>query len=165
MDFEISLNGRRRRVRVKPLGGGAFAAWLDGKEHRLNAVETEPSVYSLLLDGVSFEAAVEWKSRDEACVSLYDGEYDAVFENPLRAALGAVEREGAEARVVSPMPGKVTRVMAEPGQKVRKGQPLAAVEAMKMENELRAPRDGTVRAVRAAPGDRVERGSVLIIIM
>jgi propionyl-CoA carboxylase alpha chain len=55
------------------------------------------------------------------------------------------------------MPGLVIAILAEVGQKVRAGQPLAIVEAMKMENVLRAQRDALV--VRVA----VKRGDVLAV--
>ena len=81
------------------------------------------------------------------------------------------EREGArparraEAGVLeAPMPGRVTAVRAEPGQRVKKGEELLVVEAMKMENALRAPRDGVVRAVHVTVGEMVAPGRALVEI-
>jgi biotin carboxyl carrier protein len=62
------------------------------------------------------------------------------------------------------MPGKIIRVMVEPGQKVEEGDPVCVLEAMKMENELHAQRSGTVRAVHVKPGDDVEKDQVLVEI-
>ena len=62
------------------------------------------------------------------------------------------------------MPGRVVRVLVEPGDRVAAGQGLAVVEAMKMENEVAAPADGVVSDVRAAPGDSVEAGGVLVTL-
>lgn len=67
-------------------------------------------------------------------------------------------------RISAPMPGKVVRVMAQPGDVVRARQPLVVVEAMKMENEVRAGRDGTVTEVRAREGQSVDAGALLIVI-
>ena len=50
------------------------------------------------------------------------------------------------------MPGLLTRLDVEEGDKVEAGQPLAVVEAMKMENILRAEKAGTVKAVAAQAG-------------
>jgi biotin carboxyl carrier protein len=60
------------------------------------------------------------------------------------------------------MPGKVVRLLVEPGTAVAKGQPLLVVEAMKMQNEIAAPRDGTIKTVHAKPGAVVERGTLLV---
>ena len=62
------------------------------------------------------------------------------------------------------MPGKVLRVLVQPGQDVAARQPLVVVEAMKMENELSSPRAGRVKDVAAVEGQSVEAGRVLIIV-
>ena len=80
-----------------------------------------------------------------------------------RRDLGGHAATGPQ-RIVAPMPGKVVRVLAHPGQAVKARQPLVVVEAMKMENELRAGRDGTVAEIRAQEGALVEAGALLIVI-
>jgi len=55
--------------------------------------------------------------------------------------------------LLSPMPGMLVELDAEPGRPVRAGDPLAVVEAMKMRNVLRADHDATVAEQLAAPGD------------
>ncbi|MCC6623859.1 MAG: biotin/lipoyl-binding protein [Deltaproteobacteria bacterium] len=60
------------------------------------------------------------------------------------------------------MPGKVVKVLVQPGDVVTKGQPLLVVEAMKMEHALKAPRPGRVTLVRAAAGEQVVPGAPLV---
>ena len=62
----------------------------------------------------------------------------------------------------APMPGKLVRIVAEPGTVVAKGQPLIILEAMKMEHTIRAPHAGTVKKLNFALNDLVEQGSLLI---
>lgn len=62
------------------------------------------------------------------------------------------------------MPGQVLRVLAKPGQAVKRGQVLLVLEAMKMENEIMAPADGTVSQVYAAEGAAVNTGDPLIAL-
>ena len=62
------------------------------------------------------------------------------------------------------MPGRVVRVLVEPGKVVTHGQGVAVVEAMKMENELVAPVDGVVREVRVVVGDSVQAGDMLVVV-
>jgi biotin carboxyl carrier protein len=81
-----------------------------------------------------------------------------------RARGAAVDSGSGPQRVVAPMPGKVVRVLAVPGEAVKTRQPLVVVEAMKMENELRADRDGTVAEVHAREGLLVEAGALLVVI-
>ena len=54
------------------------------------------------------------------------------------------------------MPGKVVSLMAQAGDKVSKGQPLAVMEAMKMETNICAPVAGTVTAANPALTDAPE---------
>lgn len=71
---------------------------------------------------------------------------------------------GAAGLIASPMPGQVLRVLAKPGQAVKRGQVLLVLEAMKMENEIMAPADGTVSQVYAAEGAAVNTGDPLIAL-
>ena len=81
----------------------------------------------------------------------------------LASALGT--RSGAgEGTVVSPMPGRVLKVLVAEGVEVAVGTALVVVEAMKMENELSAARAGTVRKIHVAPGQTVESGALLVEI-
>jgi len=49
--------------------------------------------------------------------------------------------------IVSPMPGRVVKVFAKPGQSVKKGENLVSVESMKMEYFVKATRDGVISAI------------------
>ena len=62
------------------------------------------------------------------------------------------------------MPGRVVRVLVEPGEDVVARQGVVVVEAMKMENELRSPKAGRVKDVSVSPGVSVEAGRVLVTI-
>lgn len=65
---------------------------------------------------------------------------------------------------MAPMLGKILRLVAEPGARVREDQTVLVMEAMKMEIEVVAPRDGTVGEVRVKPGDAVDAGDVVAIL-
>ncbi|WP_298687377.1 acetyl/propionyl/methylcrotonyl-CoA carboxylase subunit alpha [uncultured Sphingomonas sp.] len=64
--------------------------------------------------------------------------------------------------LVSPMPGLLTRLMVQLGDKVEAGQPLATVEAMKMENMLRAEKSATVSKVAAGVGESLAIDQVIL---
>jgi propionyl-CoA carboxylase alpha chain len=64
--------------------------------------------------------------------------------------------------LICPMPGLITAVHVEPGDKVEAGQPLAIVEAMKMENILRAEKGGVVKLVNAKAGDSLAVDAVIL---
>ena len=68
----------------------------------------------------------------------------------------------AKGRLTAPMPGKVVAFLANVGDAVKAGQPLAVMEAMKMEHTIAAPRDGTVAELMYAVGDQVAEGGELL---
>ena len=80
------------------------------------------------------------------------------------AAIGAQAAgpAGGPATLRAPMPGKVVKVLCQPGDAVKAGQGLLVIEAMKMENELKAAGPGVVEQVHATPGQAVEKGAVLV---
>eukprot|EP00951_Prasinocladus_malaysianus_P047777 scaffold651908_cov43-Prasinocladus_malaysianus.AAC.1 len=67
-------------------------------------------------------------------------------------SLGGAAATAGEAAIVSPMPGKVLRVLVAEGQRVEAGEAVAVVEAMKMEHTLRAAIDGVVAQINCAEG-------------
>jgi len=69
--------------------------------------------------------------------------------------------EGAEA-VRCNMPGSVWKVLVQPGQRVKQGDPLIIVESMKMEFSQLAPCDGyIIEAGYVKPGDSVHAGQLI----
>jgi acetyl/propionyl-CoA carboxylase alpha subunit len=74
------------------------------------------------------------------------------------------DEEAAAGSLTSPMPGSVWKVLAAPGDRVEKGQPLLVIEAMKMEHEIVAPVAGPLEEMRVAEGDQVDAGAILAVI-
>ncbi len=70
---------------------------------------------------------------------------------------------GAEGsvKVTAPMPGTILKVVAKPGDPVKRGTVLVILEAMKMENEIVAPSDGVVASINVSRGASVNAGDLL----
>ncbi len=140
----ITVNGRPFTVEVTEDG----AALVDGIAYDVTLEGETATVggesYAVQVSGLAVTAA-------------------ALSPTPSGPAISPVARAGAGA-VLAIMPGKIIRVIVEPGQKVQEGESVCVMEAMKMENELRAHQSGTVRAVHVKPGDDVEKDQVLMEI-
>lgn len=65
-------------------------------------------------------------------------------------------------RMAAFIPGAITAVRVQAGDRVTRGQSLLILEAMKMQNDITAPGPGTIKAVHVAPGDSVARGQLLV---
>jgi biotin carboxyl carrier protein len=71
---------------------------------------------------------------------------------------------GGRQEISASMPGKVVRVLVEPGDSVEAGQGLVVVEAMKMQNEMKSPKAGRVVEVRTRADAAVAAGEALIVV-
>ncbi len=133
--------------------------------------QVEPGVYSVLLDGRSFEVRVI-AAEEGLRIELNGRRFTAEVCDPRDrgqksgAALGTGRQN-----IRAPMPGKVIRVLVREGDEVEVGQGLVVVEAMKMQNEMKAARAGRVagsarsrrrngRGGRYAGGDRLDSAKI-----
>jgi biotin carboxyl carrier protein len=127
-------------------------------------IEVEPGVYSVLIDGRSFEARAVTGPQGLG-VQAGGRQFHAEVRDPRnfsrssREALG-----GGRQNLIAPMPGKVIRVLVAKGDAVEPGQGLVVVEAMKMQNEMKASRPGQVMDVRVHDGDTVTAGQTLVVL-
>ena len=143
MNLEILVNGKR----VAP-------------DESADVIEVEPGVYSVILKGRSYEARVNRSEVTVAGHRLHVEVRDPRRWNPAPAALVGEAR----ATLKAPMPGKVIRILAQPGDEVIAGQGIVVIEAMKMQNELKAPRAGRIASISVKENDAVTAGTILATI-
>ncbi len=165
MKYFILRDGREIPVEVVERPGG-YTVTLDGKPYDGDSVQVLSGLYSLLVDGRSYEVTVFSPEPDAYNVHLYDGMRRVDLLSPIGLVLRSQGGRAASSALTvrAPMPGKVVRVLCKPGQKVSRGEGLVVVEAMKMQNELQAQADGTVKEVRAREGESVEGGAELVLL-
>jgi len=154
-EYEIEINGEDEII-------------VDGESYSIDfrSVAGQP-VYSLLIDGHSYEALVQ-SSEDGLEVLLQGQFYQLSVEDErqrrLRQSSGSNVTQRGEYHMKSPMPGLIISVRVREGQEVKKGERLIVLESMKMQNELKAPRDGVIRSLRIKNGDNVEHNQVLLTV-
>jgi len=143
---------------------------VDGVEYAVDfeSVSGQP-VYSLLINGRSYEAYVAAAEDTEEWQVLLHGELSSVLvederEKRLRQAAGGVAATSGEYHLKAPMPGLIVAVQVSEGQVVAKGDILIILESMKMQNELKCPRAGTITRIRVKAGEGVEQNQQLITI-
>jgi biotin carboxyl carrier protein len=162
---EIELDGKLRGVEL--IHTDQRECWaIDGRALDADAVEVSPGIYSILIDGQSFEARVESHSDSKLRVTVAGREFNAAIRNPRkwkRDRRAGAEAEGPQ-QVTAPMPGKIVLVLVKTGETVEAGQGIAVVEAMKMQNEIRSPKSGTVERLLVAAGQTVNAGEVVAIV-
>ena len=163
MLFDATVDGRTLRVDVRGRDG-RYVVTLDGRALEVDHQETGAHFVSLLIGGRSYEAGLE-KRPDGYNVVLAEDVLYVEIRGASRGALAAPRKaDTGPARVVAPMPGRLVRVLVQPGQEVRAGDGLVVMEAMKMENELRSPRAGRVAELPVSEGQAVETAALLVVV-
>ncbi len=129
-----------------------------------DAVEVEPGVFSVLMDGRSSQVRIATE-RDGFTVDVEGRRLKTEVRDPRNTSLRSrAALAGGLQTVSASMPGRVVRVLVEENQSVEAGQGLIVVEAMKMQNEMKASKAGRVVKVQTNDGDTVAAGDVLITI-
>ncbi|HLZ93574.1 MAG TPA: biotin/lipoyl-containing protein [Candidatus Acidoferrum sp.] len=162
MKFEVRMDNRTRTVEFQS-DGTRWHISLDGEPVDADAIEIAPNIFSILLDGKSHEVRITPMPAGGLSLQTAHREFTAEIADP-RAWRGrrhsALEAEGRQ-QVLSPMPGKIVRVLIQAGDKVEAGQGLIVVEAMKMQNAIHSPKTGTVERLLVKEGQPVNAGEVL----
>ncbi|PYT33286.1 MAG: acetyl-CoA carboxylase biotin carboxyl carrier protein subunit [Acidobacteria bacterium] len=164
MTFDVQIDGVPVRLEVHRDGDLYRFRLGDQEERQAQLAEVEPGVFSVLLDGRSYEARAEY--GDEcAWITVRGRRFRVAITDPRRwtqssAALHGHDRE----TIVASMPGKIVRVLVLPGETVAAGQGVIVIEAMKMQNELKARRAGRLTAVPVREGETVAAGAILATI-
>jgi len=164
MKLALITNGAERGIEILAPAPACRFRLGDDPERSAQVEVPEPGVYSVLMDGRSYEARVE--ERPGGLVVVIDGyRFEIEVRDPRRWSrkAGGAGAEGVQS-IAAPMPGKVVRVLVAPGDTVEAGQGLVVVEAMKMQNEMKASRAGRVLSVAVKEGATVAAGEVLATI-
>jgi biotin carboxyl carrier protein len=126
--------------------------------------QIEPGVYSVLLDGASYEIRVI-ETPDGLSAEVRNRRFAVDVRDPRDTRRDGTSAVGSgRQKIAAPMPGKVVRVLVNVGDTVDAGQGLIVVEAMKMQNEMKAARPGHVIEIRAVAGQTVGAGDTLLIL-
>jgi biotin carboxyl carrier protein len=159
LEFEAAINGEQ---------GGEVRCVVDGEEAgRANWARIGPGLYSILLDGRSYDVRVNHpvgaSQAPDYDVRVGGEAFRVAVRDPRsrQQADGAAGASGPQ-EITAPMPGKVVKLLVQEGDQVEADQGLLVIEAMKMQNELRAPRPGRVERIYLSEGTGVETGAPLV---
>lgn len=164
MTFNVQVDDTFALLEVDRQGDNCRFRLGEQPERQAQLTEVEPGIYSVLLDGRSYEAHAEI-GNDCAWITIRGHRFRFAITDPRRWSAKRAGSHGHEREeIIAPMPGKIVRLLVEPGQAVEVGQGIVVMEAMKMQNELKAHRTGRVLTIPVHPGDTVRAGAILATI-
>lgn len=136
-DFKFKIAGRDYTTKVEEQENGALLVTVNGKAYEVELPEQAHAAHKTIVKAAASAAPSAPSAAPSAA---------AAKGNTMSA----------------PLPGTITKVIAQAGQKVKKGDVLIVMEAMKMANDIVAEADGTVKAVCVSVGQSVNQGDALI---
>lgn len=144
MRLLVTVDGRPGELQYERSGENCRFAYrrdgLDATSCEASMIECEPGIFSVLLNGRSYEVKVV-PGDGVFHVDLEGHRSTIEIRDPRSMARGRHGGFGeGRQRICAPMPGKVIRVLVVEGQSVEAGDGIAVVEAMKMQNEMKAPK-------------------------
>jgi biotin carboxyl carrier protein len=161
MIYEVTIAEKTYRIELQRAGTG-WQCKVDGRELPLDVTSAQSGVFSLLLNGKSYEVKQETAGAETNIVVGHE-RFNVSLRDPrsFRSRRAAGGAEQGVKKITAPMPGKIVRVLAPEGSAVQAGQSVIVIEAMKMQNELKAPKNGVVKKINVAEGAAVEAGQAL----
>lgn len=127
---------------------------ISGQDYATSVEELENGMLNVTVNGKTFQVELPEKAHHPATGIV----------RPAAQAASTVARPASAApgNVIAPLPGTITSVKVQAGQKVKKGDVLVVMEAMKMANDITAEADGTVKSVCVSQGQSVNQGMTLV---
>lgn len=168
MSLEIKINDRTTTVKLISQDGNLLEIEVDGKIYHVDLLHTPDGTFSIIESGKSYNIELVPKNQPKKYtahtlyhtfdVEIVDAEARYLIN---RGSNGAVSLEKT---IISPMPGKVVKVLLKEGDVVQKGETVVIIAAMKMESEYKSPSDGVIKKVNVKEGDTIEGNQVLVEI-
>lgn len=167
MKYKAQIANSEHTISLE-LAGNSATADVDGRRYEIEQRKLRGGEY-LIINGTDvYKCRIEGKQGSSGSFSVVLGRatYEITLVDPKRlsSARGSAGHDHGCAEIVSPMPGKIVRVLVEVGANVEAGAGIIVVEAMKMQNEMKAPKAGVVISLNAKAGATVNAGDVLAVI-
>ncbi len=160
MRHELICRGRTLAVELTRDGDGHLLQ-LEDRRVPVEVLESRDGRLELLVDG---RRRTAYAVRDGGRVLVFcDGRTWEVQEADDDADTDQGGPVGGP-RITAEMPGKVVKVLVEPGRRVAAGEAVLVLEAMKMETEIAAGVAGIVAAVHVTAGQTVAQDELLVEI-
>lgn len=165
MKLDFELEGKTIEAELK-LDDGAALFTVDGRRFEAQVTEPEPGLFTVFLHNKVLNCAFEHSPVGGTVIIVNGVRIPVTVRDKKRMRGSAGVAGGADGRAVliSPMPGKVVRLLKQTGDEVAQHQGVLVVEAMKMQNEVQSPKAGRVAEIKVQEGQTVNAGEPLATI-
>ncbi|MDD2930330.1 MAG: acetyl-CoA carboxylase biotin carboxyl carrier protein subunit [Fermentimonas sp.] len=162
--MRAKIDNRIRDVEMISKDGNKVEISVDGKIYDIDLVMSESGFCSIIYEGRSYNAESVRHSEGKYSITTNFRHFDIELSNPQKKYLRGRQSSVDEVQetIISPMPGKVIKILVTEDMEVKQGDPLIVVEAMKMQSTYSAAQDAIVEKIHIEEGDSVLRDQLLI---
>jgi biotin carboxyl carrier protein len=166
MPISVKIGNRISKVEIIEKEGNNFHFKVDERLYTLDSLKVEDGVYSLIHNGhsINMEMIEGDKPNHYYVNTRSNGYHIEVLDARARYLSGSGNPLETGNLIVSPMPGKIVKILVKEGEKITKGTVLIIVSAMKMESEYRSPSDGTINRIFVNEGETVDGNQKMVEI-
>ena len=168
MQLEINIGKRTAAIELLSKDKSFYTFSVDGKEYVVDLIRFGKGAYSMLYNNRSFYIElIEGKDSKKYFVNTKNLSYELEIIDAESKYLKNKNKGSfnlSENSIISPMPGKVVKILVSKGDKVQPGQTAIIISAMKMESEYNFSKEGVVKEIRVSEGETVDGNQTLIVI-
>ncbi|MBU1014487.1 MAG: oxaloacetate decarboxylase [Bacteroidetes bacterium] len=159
-----------------------------GADHEIEINKSKDDNYQFIFDEVGYDCQLIYMNQNEVDFKIGNNTYFASFtkadDEMIKVSINGgdflIRRNdlldtehtstvedttvNEENVIVSPIPGRIFKIMVKPGDVVKKDDVVIVIDAMKMENNISIKRDGKISKVIVLLDDMVDAGAVLVEI-
>jgi len=168
MQLEINIGKRTAAIELLSKDKSFYTFSVDGKEYVVDLIRFGKGAYSMLYNNRSFYIElIEGKDSKKYFVNTKNLSYELEIIDAESKYLKNKNKGSfnlSENAIISPMPGKVVKILVNKGDKVQLGQTAIIISAMKMESEYNFTKEGVVTEIMVSEGETVDGNQTLIVI-
>lgn len=143
---------------------------VQGVDYDVEIEEVEGNVAKVNVNGIRFDVELKQPINPTSTLKKVRIEAPKPVARPAVAPVAAAPAAaspaatGAGTPIKAPLPGTITELKVNVGDKVNNGDVVVILEAMKMQNNIESEYTGTVTSIAVKQGETVMEGAVLLTI-
>lgn len=140
---------------------------IEGQEKEIDIYRLSEGYYSMLIGGRSINIELSPNKESNSFMVSCGKSFNQidVIDAKTKYMMNRNKDKNAarENSIISPMPGKIVKILVEEGQKVAANETVIIVEAMKMQSEYKATNNSVVKEIKVNEGEIVKGNDLLIV--
>jgi len=155
----IFVEGKEFEIEIKNEGGKKIFIY-NNKKFEVDLIERkiDGKIFAII-NGKCIEFLPLRRGKNKNLIIVDGKEYEVGIEKKIET----FEKE-AKNIIYAPMPGIITEIKVNIGQKVKKGEPLVIMESMKMQLEISSPNEAEIEEIYVQKNSSIKKGDKILKI-